>query len=91
MTASPKTEVASTLHRRVQTQLSQMAPYFSHAKVKVEGAKVELSGHVETAYEKELAEFLVGQISDVRSVENRLTVMRPFSGTKGPADDLTHF
>ena len=76
---------ASTLKTRVLSQLSKMDPFFSRVTVKLDGAKVELSGVVQSPYEKELAEFVVKQISGVEGVENRVTPLRPISSLVSPS------
>jgi osmotically-inducible protein OsmY len=77
---------ANALKTRVQSQLSKMGPFFSRVTVKLEGATVELAGVVQSPYEKELAEFMVRQVSGVSGVENRLTALRPISSLVGPSE-----
>lgn len=77
---------ASSLKSRVQSQLSKMGPFFSRVTVKLDGSQVELTGAVQSPYEKELAEFMVRQVSGVSGVENRLTAMRPISSMVSPSE-----
>lgn len=77
---------ASNLKSRVQSQLTKMDPFFSRVTIKLDGAKVELAGVVQSPYEKDLAEFIVKQISGVTGVENHITPLRPISSLVSPAE-----